>query len=154
MGYVTAGQQVAEEALAYFHTGERANGEEYIYTEDAPEWVAEMVREAHGDMMPDDWRYRFVRDVLSHLSDGESAEDVQYASADNDYPYTAERTAWLSSRNDRMQYLDAAMGLDGITGGAGYLLGVAMIAERAEVAEVVSSHLSRRAEAIGLDADD
>ena len=112
-------------------------------TADAPEWLTDLCRDAHGTMFPDDWRYEFIQDALNALEDDEDAEpDV-----DSLYPYTADRLKWLASHLDRPGYCDAAvqdMGLtftDTVT-----LIGWGMAAELSEVFELVRGFLETRCE--------
>ena len=80
------------------------------------EWVTDLVREAHGDMLPEDWRYETIREALDRIAnDGpdvaddedEVIEDMGTDFADDVDIYTAELTGWLHSRADRYSYVDA-----------------------------------------------
>jgi hypothetical protein len=99
-------QTLAESTHKLFVKDTRtSNGEEFWKTtDDAPEWVKEMCREAHGEMMPDDWRYAFIVEALDALAE---SEDPDEASVESDI-YTHELTGWLHSRADRYDYCDEA----------------------------------------------
>ena len=48
-------QERAGEAAAWFETAERPP---FVRVKNgAPEWIMDLVRHAHGDLLPDDWRY-------------------------------------------------------------------------------------------------
>jgi hypothetical protein len=71
--------------------------------DDAPAWFSDLCREAHGGMMPDDWRYEFIQDSLSALEDEADEDGIDL---DGLYPYTADRLDWLTSHLDRPAYCD------------------------------------------------
>lgn len=106
---------LASEALAYFERRHRDSGEVYV-THRAPDgnWVYQLVREAHGDMMPDDWRYAAIEAVLGALAENnfanaDAARDNQHAiCAGLVDVYTADLTEWLHSSTARLGYVDEA----------------------------------------------
>ncbi len=60
----------ADKFLSYFKMTKR-NPNEEIYTleNNAPIELRELVREAHGDFLPDDFRYETICDALSAFAD-------------------------------------------------------------------------------------
>jgi len=55
-------QQLAAEANTYL---KRDTARDILLPADgAPDWFTDLCRHAHGDMMPDDWRYEFLQDAL------------------------------------------------------------------------------------------
>jgi hypothetical protein len=64
----------------------------------APQWFTDLCHHAHANMMPNDWRFEFVQDVLNALEDG---ADEDRLDLDALYPYTADRLDWLASHLDR-----------------------------------------------------
>lgn len=98
-------ETLAAEVNAALVRDKRNDGKEFIKLADgSPEWMTDLCRTAHGDMMPDDWRYEFIEDALSQIENGEEQiKDVGSA-----YPYTTSRTDWLASRVDRFGYCDDA----------------------------------------------
>ncbi len=75
--------------------------------DNAPQWAVDVVRKAHGDMMPDDWRYHVIRAACEYLSEDRD-DDHEFADGQVDV-YTSDRTAWLASSLDRVAYVvDAA----------------------------------------------
>ena len=60
-------QELANRYYKMFIRDTRDDGTEYVKTTDErPEELTELIHKAHGDMMPDDWKYKFVR--RSHRS--------------------------------------------------------------------------------------
>ena len=67
---VTTGatQARAQEAYDCFETAARPDGETFTRVRDgSPGWVGELVREAHGDFLPDDWRYGCIQSALEFI---------------------------------------------------------------------------------------
>lgn len=73
----------------------------------APQWFTDLCHHAHGDMMPDDWRYEFIQDALNAIEDG--ADEDRIDDLDSLYPYTADRLRWLASNLNRPGYCDEAI---------------------------------------------
>lgn len=103
-------------ALAMYNTLERDtrnNGETFIRLKDgSPEWMTDAIRKAHGGMLPDDTRYRMIRDVLSSLTDREPDdwEDAAHEICDSLIDvYTSRLTAWLASDINRVGYVTEAI---------------------------------------------
>ena len=61
--------ELAREALEWFTTDTRDNGEKFIKTKEGrPDWLENLIFTAHSDMMPDDYRYRFIEDALQYIA--------------------------------------------------------------------------------------
>jgi len=105
--------ELAAEVLTHFKRGDLETpgiGRIFIHADDCPQWIIDMCHDAHGDMMPDDWRYEFIGDALTSLSDESVDSDESFGEwLDNAYIHYHEHLAWLSSRNDRMYYCDDAV---------------------------------------------
>lgn len=106
--------ETARRATGDTATGPREDGERYTRLKDgAPEWVTEMVREAHRSgetlMLPDDIRYEMIREAVGYIvdcgNDGD-LDDLESTFADEGSVYTADQLAWLASRIDRYAYCD------------------------------------------------
>ncbi len=65
-------RELAREALDYFVTHE---GEFYLQ-DGAPKWVVELVRRAHEDTLPNDWRFRFTYIALTNIENAESEDEL------------------------------------------------------------------------------
>src|SRR4051812_19779857 len=104
--------KLAREAYEAFTTTQRDDRAITTTRDDAPDWVNDLVRKAHGDFLPDDWRYDCIRSALEHIAglDAETEreledEDHQFADGYVDI-YTSELTAWLASNNQRVAYVN------------------------------------------------
>lgn len=112
----------AKEAAGWFETATRAHpsgfdvpsesGESFVRVKDgAPEWVTELARKAHGDMLPDDYRYKVIRsalDALAYADEAADLDDLESEFADDVDLYTSDLTAWLGSHAYRVSYCDDA----------------------------------------------
>lgn len=112
------------------------------------EWVRDMTFEAHGDLLPDDYIYNWIAEVLdlfaySGCETEEQAENNIYEVLEADI-YTASLTAWLASNINRVYYLDEAIS-EGAKDGF-QLLAMAQLQEKQEVARIVLNHLVKRIE--------
>ncbi len=144
---------LAAEAGAHFTT---TRGDETIVTlrDDAPDWVRNLVYRAHGDMLPDDYRYRWTRDALECIEESgeESRDDLDdYAGEFADTAvdvYTGARLAWLASHLSRPGYCDEAaddLGADGLD--TVERIGLGQYVESREVFELVANALEDEREA-------
>lgn len=144
--------------LAYhaFTMGGRAGtGEAFVsLTDDAPDWVYDLVREAHGTMFPDDWRYSATRQACSHVSECEGDTDPddlphEIADALTDV-YTMRLTAWMASHIDRVAYVDQAREESLVAADAPVfnLLQAAQYVELFEIASSVVASLVERLEEV------
>jgi len=107
-------QELAKEAGAFFETRKRDNGESFVrYLDDTPEWIQDMVQQAHGDYFPDDYRYRWVVSALADFADCNEDSDtedhiIEHVDSCVDC-YTSGLTEWLNSNNRRVYYLTEAL---------------------------------------------
>lgn len=152
MTTATSVQAIAAEALEHFETRTRyADGEKFVTLKDTrPDWLQDLVREAHGDMLPDDWRYEKIRDALEWIAESGDPEDEAGEFADNAVDvYTAARVSWLASNLNRASYVDEAVvefGNDG--GGIIDRIGLGQYAEAAEIYSSVLGSLEARANVV------
>ena len=98
-------QELAKLARCAFSLETRPDGSEYwTANRCAPDWIGELVRTAHGDMLPEDYRYKFIVHALDEL---EEAEDLDEAGHQWDFePYLSRLADWLGSHNHRFSYCD------------------------------------------------
>lgn len=131
-------QTLAESVRKSFVQDKREDGTTFWKT-DSDERIQELCHEAHGDMMPDDWRYAFIVEALDALAE---CDDVDEADVEADI-YTHVLTAWIASRDDRYAYCDEAMSDMGIETFPGTieLLQLGQAAEKREVLDLVRSSL-------------
>jgi len=100
-------KDLASHFEGFFIKKQRDNGEDFWIVESAPDELKELIRDAHEDMFPDDYKYEFIREALLDFA---SYEDIDSAidniEAD---PYTAGLTHWLASDINRVYYLTEAI---------------------------------------------
>jgi hypothetical protein len=103
-------QELAKLARCAFTLETRENGSEYwIANRCAPDWIGELVRTAHGDMFPDDYRYAFIVEALDALEEAEGTADDWIDEARYSYefePYHSRLSDWLGSSVHRFYYCD------------------------------------------------
>lgn len=149
-------RELAKEALQYFKlkTVTRDSREVTIWahTDDAPEWVKEMTREAHGDMLPDDWKFRFVVEALEAIANSEDGyEDEVITELEADV-YNHELLDWVSSSLIRMRYVDEAVEKTEWPGSLAYALAMGQLDEKQEVCWIVLECLRDRLEQLEEEA--
>jgi hypothetical protein len=103
-------QDLARDALRSFETATREDGSSYVRrTSDAPEWLQELVFTAHGDMLPNDWRYACIAAACEAIAESDDPEDDAHEFADSYVDvYTASLYEWLGSNLTRQGYCDDA----------------------------------------------
>jgi len=73
-----------------------------VKADDAPEWVADVVRAVHGDTFPDDWTYKAIKEAADAIEEeGEEAE----VEADI---YTSDLLKWLADFPGALDMCDEA----------------------------------------------
>ncbi len=95
-----------------FTTRKRDDGDQFTTLDnDAPDWMTDVVREAHGDMLPDDWRYKMISECADALAERDPSdwqeEDFEICDGLVDV-YHSELLDWLSSHNGRSAFIDEA----------------------------------------------
>lgn len=106
-------KQQAQQAFDSFELAFRTEDDssEYVRVrEGSPQWVVDMVREAHGDMFPDDFKYRCVWGAVECIAEADDPEDAahEWAEAFIDV-YTSNLLTWAASHLARVGYCDSAM---------------------------------------------
>lgn len=95
-----------------FTTRKRDDGDQFTtLRDDAPDWMSDVVREAHGDMMPDDWRYKMISECADALTgyDPSDWQDSDFEICDGLVDVmNGELLDWLSSHGARPVYIDEA----------------------------------------------
>ena len=91
----------------YFTKITRNNGEEiWALKDDAPGWITDrVIHPAHEDMMPDDWKYEFIYQALSHIHDIGNLDEPELE-AD---VYNHDLLKWLASHLERAGIVDEAV---------------------------------------------
>jgi len=102
-------QSLAKQLYSHTETKIRDSGEEFItLSEDAPDWAIDIVRAAHGEFLPDDWRYNFIAESCQTIIEYEDDLDSGRESLQPDV-YNGELLKWLSSNLLRPSYVDEAV---------------------------------------------
>jgi hypothetical protein len=134
-------QQLAADSLDFLQTKTRTDGTEFIcQSDDAPEWFKTLCQDAHGDFLPDDWRYEFISDSLRALSDFDD-QDEAMESATEASIYTHELLQWLASNLTRPTYCDDAISELGEFKDTVQLISAGQYMERSEVFQSVLASL-------------
>lgn len=154
---MTTLQDLAGEAAQYFESFQRneENNTLWKLKDGTPEWVRDVVRHAHGDMFPDDWKCEFAYQALNALAEREDPDDARDdLEAD---VYTWDRLQWLSSSLDRSYYVDQAVkefGVDERNFDVINAIGMGQIAEKEEVLGLVREALEERLEELEEEEDE
>jgi hypothetical protein len=146
-------QDLAREAGQWFEGRTRDDGSSYRTLKDGrPDWVQELVRESHGDFLPDDWRYNAIESALEWIAgEGEDEDPHAFADANTDV-YTDALGAWLnSSIQSRGGYVDDAVDEFGWPSDRGIAGAIALgqYVELCEVYYLVERALEARLKVLG-----
>jgi hypothetical protein len=133
-------QKLASDLYDAFETRHRQNGDTFhSLREGSPEWMGEIVQEAHGDMFPDDWRYAAIRRVACAIADTGDDEDLDDAGAEKVDAmvdvYNGRLAEWLASHAMRAGYCDEAAQEYGADPKRG-IIGLMQIGQYAEYSEI------------------
>jgi hypothetical protein len=138
-------QRLAKIAAQSFEVATRDNGDEFVrITDGSPGWITELVHAAHGDMLPDDYRYRWAADACEFLAEAADPDDAAHEFIDSCVDvYTGGRIAWLASNLNRANYCDEAVETYAIGAETEIVerVGFGMYAEADEVYSLVRSFL-------------
>lgn len=118
-------RELARELAARFTRRTRDDGSEYtVLTDAAPDWMTDVVREAHGGMQSDDWRYDTVASAVEFIADNDDYGDRvdEWADGVTDV-YNAALYNWLG-RGGASAYVDEARDDYGEAPGNSFWLGV------------------------------
>lgn len=149
----TSISDIAGKAYAEFERRTRDDDSSYIVLKDsAPDWLHDLVRSAHGEFLPDDWRYASIRAALGAIHDAgaddpDDLDDLDHEFADGNVDtYNAARFAWLASNLNRAAYCDDAAEEFGYDAERGivHLIALGQYAESMEVFQSVVESLRER----------
>jgi hypothetical protein len=130
----------ARDGLATFASTQRENGPHVRLRDDAPQWLSDLVFQAHqpATMLPDDWRFRFTRDALRQIAHADP-DDTQDKLVDKILPdvHHHELVSWLGSDVIRQGYCDEAQAEQGQFNTQAELLAAGQARERQIVFSVV-----------------
>ena len=106
----TQAQTLADTLAVSFETRERESGGTFHALKDnAPQWIADAVRAAHGDRLPCDWIYKQCDNVASDIRQAIIHEDIEPSELADSIEieadiYTANLTAWLANDIRNLDY--------------------------------------------------
>lgn len=144
---MTTAQDFAREAYDSLERATRSDGSEYIARKDgAPEWVADLIHESHGDMLPDDWRYECIQDALGAIADADDPDDALAEFADGADIYNSDLLAWVGSHSSRGGYVDEAVAEFGPPRDFYHSLQMGQYMERSEIYGSLLASLRRLAD--------
>lgn len=144
-------QEIAGEAFDWFEQAKRAGEDEETFTrlkDGAPEWIRAAVYAAHGEMLPDDYRYEWTQDAFGAIHDadaGDDLDDVGAEFADSVDVYTAGLLKWVGSNLHRVGYVDDATSDHDCAGNLARALMIGQAHERREVFEAALRAVEERA---------
>lgn len=139
-------QALAAKVSSSFETATRADGAPYVLLKDGhPQWMQDLCFAAHEDgaMLPDDWRYTFIREAVDHLAEAATEDEAREAMEEADI-YTSTLLKWLASHGARLDYCDQArdeLGAEAFSNTEA-LISMGQSMERMEVFQAVLGFLS------------
>lgn len=113
--------------------------------EDEEKRCRELAHAAHGDMLPDDWKYEFINEALGAIAD---ASDLDEIDLEADI-YNSDLCRWLGSHGERTGWCDEAVGEGLVSEDADMITRIqgGQYMEKREVLGLVLQHLREEAEA-------
>lgn len=126
-----------------FESRERESGDTFFCMGDnRPTWCQDVARECHGDLLPDDWRYKWLSLASSILADIESdnwEERVFEIADDLTDVYNGRLLTWLSSNLTRAAYVEDYVNENGIDSNNFDLFRLLMAGQCQEISETLST---------------
>lgn len=103
-------RDLARAMAGRFTTRTRADDTKYVcLTDEAEEWMRDVAREAHNDMLPDDWRYDAIASAVEFIASEDDYDDRLDEWADGMVDvYSWDLIAWLGSQAARAEYVQEA----------------------------------------------
>lgn len=99
-------ENLAASYLQYFEARTRLDGSDFkTLTDDRPDELYQLIYDAHNGMLPDDYKYDFIVEILQAIADTDDPEDIEIEAS----IYNHELLNWLASRIDRVEYIHQAV---------------------------------------------
>ncbi len=141
--------KLAQEILPYFGRMARLDEEIVVLMDETPAWIKAVCQEAHGDLLPDDWRYEFIKEAIHLIADA-SEDDILEDLHDRMEAdiYNNELLKWVGSNLNRISYCDDAKETYGGGGDLSFmdLISIGQLWEKHEVFHLVLNGLRSRLE--------
>lgn len=104
-------KELAGHASTYFVEATRADRKKFTKLKaGSPKWLGLMVREAHGDTLPDDFKHKAISSILYAMSGYDDPAEASHEICDGLVDvYNHALTAWLASSGDRATYVEEAV---------------------------------------------
>jgi hypothetical protein len=102
----------------------------------SPAWMDDVILSAHqrGDMLPNDWTYETIRNLLDRIAESDDLDDDKWESVESCVDiYTGDLTAWLGSHAYRVAFCDEARETFGAASG---ILEAIQAGQRLEAGEI------------------
>jgi len=96
-------ENVAADFARYLTTHQRGETTIVVRADDAPEWVADIIHDVHGNMFPDDWTYATIKECAEYIA--ENGDDGEQPEADI---YTHALLQWLANYPNATDACDEA----------------------------------------------
>ncbi len=129
-----------------FETRNRDNGETFnCLVNNAPEWCTDVVLTAHGDMLPDDYRYKWISqgaDSLADIEPEEWEESIHEIADGLTDVYNGELLNWLSSNLTRAEYINEYVSNAGIDSDNFDFFPLVMAGQYQEITETLQALIS------------
>lgn len=111
-------RQLAAKYLNQIEPLERLNFSTYKRKDDADDDLKELCMTAHGDNLPDDYKYNYIVDALELIADSSTDELQDLDGEIESDVYNSDLLKWLSSNLNRAEYVNEyvrELGLSGVT---------------------------------------
>jgi hypothetical protein len=96
-------QELATQYASWFETAKRGDDTDFLRLKTEDENIRDLIHSAHGNMMPDDFKYQFIHEALEAIS--ECDEDIENILLEPDC-YSKDLLKWVSSNLTRASYVD------------------------------------------------
>ena len=99
---------IALEILSQLQIKKRDNETSFVCFKDSrQDWMQDIVRDVHSEMMPDDFKYKFFKESLEAIIENENFDDAIESLEPDIYNYDLYQ--WLSSNLSRAEYVNASI---------------------------------------------
>ena len=104
-------RKLAQKMADSFKWDKRNDGTGFYHMDQATQtvWMREVIRDVHGDKLPDDTVYDFIYQTVNAICDSSESDDLYEVISEIEPDiYTHDLTKWLHQRPDHVYYLTQA----------------------------------------------